>query len=144
MEVECNELLMQDFPELCYPIRKLDGIANRCKGQTCLGIRTRITWTDNEIVYPTVEGSASSGTVIQVRGITGRVRGMKAAIATGESIRPELVLIDDPQTDESAASPEQNRKRMRILSGAIRTRRSRREDFRRDALYRDSSRRHGR
>lgn len=119
MEVECNELLMQDFPELCYPIRKLDGIANRCKGQTCLGIRTRITWTDNEIVYPTVEGSASSGTVIQVRGITGRVRGMKAAIATGESIRPELVLIDDPQTDESAASPEQNRKRMRILSGAI-------------------------
>ncbi|MFA6661279.1 MAG: terminase gpA endonuclease subunit, partial [Bacilli bacterium] len=119
MEIECNELLMQDFPELCYPIRKLDGIANRCKGQTCLGIRTRITWTDNEIVYPTVEGSASSGTVIQVRGITGRVRGMKAAIATGESIRPELVLIDDPQTDESAASPEQNRKRMRILSGAI-------------------------
>ena len=119
MEIECNELLMQDFPELCYPVRKLDGIANRCKGQTCLGIRTRITWTDNEIVYPTVEGSASSGTVIQVRGITGRVRGMKAAIATGESIRPELVLIDDPQTDESAASPEQNRKRMRILAGAI-------------------------
>ena len=119
MEIECNELLLQDFPEICYPVRRLDGIANRCNGQTCGGIRTRITWTDNEIVYPTIGGSKSSGTVIQVRGITGRVRGMKAAVATGESLRPDLVLIDDPQTDESAASPEQNRKRMRILSGAI-------------------------
>ena len=119
MEIECNELLLQDFPEICYPVRRLDGIANRCNGQTCLGVRTRITWTDNEIVYPTVDGAKSSGTVIQVRGITGRVRGMKAAVATGESLRPDLVLIDDPQTDESAASPEQNRKRMRILSGAI-------------------------
>lgn len=119
IEIECNELLLQDFPEICYPVRKLDGINNRCNGQTCCGIRTRITWADDEIVYPTIEGAAASGTVIQVRGITGRVRGMKAAIATGESLRPDLVLIDDPQTDESAASPEQNRKRLRILSGAI-------------------------
>lgn len=119
LEIECNELLMQDFPEICYPIRKLEGIANRCNGQTCMGVRTRITWTDGEIVLPTITGAISSGTVIQGRGITGRLRGIKAAVATGESRRPDLVLIDDPQTDESAASPEQNRKRLRILSGAI-------------------------
>jgi len=119
MEYECNELLFQDFPEIAFPVRKIDGIANRCNGQTCCGIRTRITWTDGEIVLPTVTGSVASGSVIQVRGITGRLRGMKAAVATGESLRPDFVLIDDPQTDESAASPEQNRKRLRILSGAI-------------------------
>lgn len=119
LEFECNELLFQDFPEICYPVRKLAGIANRCAGQTCCGVRTRITWTDVEVVLPTIEGAVTSGSVIQVRGITGRLRGMKAATATGESRRPDLVLIDDPQTDESAASPEQNRKRLRILSGAI-------------------------
>lgn len=119
MEFECNDLLMEDFPEICFPIRKLDGIANRCNGQTCNGRRTRITWTDGEIVLPSISDAPSAGTVIQVRGITGRLRGMKAALPSGESLRPELVIIDDPQTDESAASPEQNRKRIRILSSAI-------------------------
>ena len=119
MEIECNDLLFQDFPEVCYPVRKINGINNRCNGQTCNGVRTRITWVDDEIVFPTIDGAATSGTVIQVRGITGHIRGMKAAVASGESLRPDLVLIDDPQTDESAASPEQNRKRLRILSGTI-------------------------
>lgn len=119
MEFECNDLLLADFPEICYPVRKLDGIANRCNGQTCNGKRTRITWTENEIVLPTIPDAESSGAVIQVRGITGRLRGMKAALASGESLRPDFVLIDDPQTDESAASLEQNKKRVRILSGAI-------------------------
>ena len=41
LEFECNELLFQDFPEICYPVRKLAGIANRCAGQTCCGVRTR-------------------------------------------------------------------------------------------------------
>ena len=118
-EIECNDLLFADFPEICFPVRKLDGIANRCNGQTCGGQRTRITWTDDEVVLPTIPGAVASGSVIQARSITGRLRGMKAATANGESLRPDLVLIDDPQTDESAASPEQNRKRLRILSGAI-------------------------
>lgn len=118
-EIECNELLFQDFPDICFPVRKLDGIANRCNGQMCNGVRTRITWTDDELVLPTIPGSETSGSVIKARSITGRLRGMKAATATGESLRPDLVLIDDPQTDESAASPEQNQKRLRILSGAI-------------------------
>lgn len=119
MEIETNETFIADFPEISFPVCKLDGIANRANGQTCCGERTRITWTDREVVLPTIAKSAASGAVIQVRGITGRLRGMKAATASGESLRPDLVLIDDPQTDESAASPEQNRKRIRILDGTI-------------------------
>lgn len=119
MEWETNETLGLDFPEIAYPVRKLDGINVRANGQTVLGKRTRMTWSDTETVFPTVDGSAASGAVIQVRGLTGRIRGMKAATAAGESLRPDLVLIDDPQTDESAASPEQNRKRISILTGAI-------------------------
>ena len=119
MEWETNDRLLEDFPEIAFPIRKLDGINNRANGQMVQGKRTRMTWSDTEAVFPTVDGSAASGSVIQVRGLTGRIRGMKAATASGESLRPDLVLIDDPQTDESAASPEQNRKRIAILTGAI-------------------------
>ncbi|MDX2199590.1 MAG: terminase gpA endonuclease subunit [Phycisphaerae bacterium] len=63
--------------------------------------------------------SRASGSIISVAGITGRIRGMKHKRVDGTSVRPSLVLIDDPQTDESARSPAQCVTRERILSGAI-------------------------
>lgn len=119
MAFETNDLLADDFPEVCYPIRKLDGIANRCAGQLCQGKRTRITWTDKEIILPTIEGSVASSAIIRVAGITGRVRGMKYLRPDGRQERPTLVLPDDPQTDESAKSLTQCAARERVLAGAV-------------------------
>lgn len=118
-ELEVNERLAEDFPEVCYPVAQLEGIANRCAGQLYKGERTRITWTSNEIVLPTVEGSRVSGIIVRVAGITGRIRGMKFKRSDGRSVRPSLVIIDDPQTSESAGSLEQTRKRVRVLAGDI-------------------------
>ena len=118
-ELESNELLAEDFPEVTYPIAQLEGIANRCAGQLYKGVRTRITWTANEVVLPTVEGSPASGVVIRVAGLTGRIRGMKFKRSDGRSVRPSLVIVDDPQTSESANSIEQTRKRVRILSSDV-------------------------
>ena len=118
-ELEVNESLAEDFPEVCYPVAQLEGIANRCAGQLYKGERTRITWTSNEIVLPTVEGSRASGIIVRVAGITGRIRGMKFKRSDGRSVRPSLVIIDDPQTSESAGSLEQTRKRVRVLAGDI-------------------------
>lgn len=118
-ELEVNERLAEDFPEVCYPVAQLEGIANRCAGQLYKGERTRITWTSNEIVLPTVEGSKASGIIVRVAGITGRIRGMKFKRSDGRSVRPSLVIIDDPQTSESAGSLEQTRKRVRVLAGDI-------------------------
>ena len=117
--IESNPELSEDFPEVIYPIHQLDGIANRCAGQLYHGERTRITWTSNEIVLPTIEGSRASGIVVRVAGITGRVRGMKFKRQDGRSVRPSLVIIDDPQTAESAGSIEQTKKRVRVLVGDI-------------------------
>lgn len=117
--IETNEKIMEDFPEACYPIEKLDGIVNRANGQLYNGKRTRIRWKDDYIVFPTIEGSAASGAVIRVAGITGRIRGMKAKRADGRDIRPDLVLVDDPQTRESALSVKQTKDRVRILNGDI-------------------------
>ena len=118
-ELEVNERLAEDFPEVCYPVAQLEGIANRCAGQLYKGERTRITWTSNEIVLPTVEGSRASGIIVRVAGITGRIRGMKFKRSDGRNVRPSLVVIDDPQTSESAGSLEQTRKRVRVLAGDI-------------------------
>ena len=119
MELEGNDLLEADFPEVVHPIRCLDGIANRCSGQLYKGERTYIGWTSNEVVLPTMPGSAASGAIIKVAGITGRFRGMKGKRADGKTVRPSLVVLDDPQTDESARSLSQCATRERILAGAV-------------------------
>lgn len=118
-ELEVNERLAEDFPEVCFPIAQLEGIANRCAGQLYKGERTRITWTSNEIVLPTIKDSKASGIIVRVAGITGRIRGMKFKRSDGRNVRPSLVVIDDPQTSESAGSLEQTRKRVRVLAGDI-------------------------
>jgi len=118
-ELESNDLLLEDFPAVCYPIHSLEGIANRCSGQLYKGERTQIGWTANEIVLPTIAGSEASGAIIRVAGITGRIRGMKFKRPDGQTVRPSLVILDDPQTDESARSLSQCANRERILAGAV-------------------------
>jgi hypothetical protein len=118
-ELENSEILGGDFPEVCHPIRSLEGIHQRASGQLFQGKQTHIGWTAREIVLPTIAGSVASGAIIRVAGITGRIRGMKHKRVDGVSVRPSLVLIDDPQTDESARSPSQCANRERILAGAI-------------------------
>ncbi|MGE4157621.1 MAG: terminase gpA endonuclease subunit [Planctomycetota bacterium] len=119
MELDGNDFLEADFPEVCHPIRCLEGIANRCSGQLHKGERTHIGWTANEIVLPTMPESEGSGAIIKVAGITGRIRGMKYKRADGKTVRPSLVVLDDPQTDESSRSLSQCATRERILAGAV-------------------------
>ena len=131
MELDSNDLLLEDFPDVVYPIQKLDGIAHRANGQLYRGERTHIGWTAKEIVLPTIPACATSrdaagrpdrvasGAIIRVAGITGRIRGLKYKRPDGRTVRPSLVIIDDPQTDESARSPSQCQNREAVLAGAV-------------------------
>lgn len=118
-EFECNEDFMEDFPEVCYPIQALDGIVNRCKGQTWHGARTHIVWSNVRLVLPTIGDAATGGTVIGRASMTGRIRGMTYASANGGNLRPDFVLIDDPQTRSSARSVSQVKYRMNLISSDI-------------------------
>lgn len=117
--IETNEILLEDFRLEIYPIVALDGIALRAKGQIYDGKRTHTTWKGQSVVMPTIDGSTASGAVLRVSGITGRIRGMKTVTTQGEAIRPDLVVVDDPQTDESARSITQSATRESILAGAV-------------------------
>lgn len=94
-----NDLLRDDFPEICDPIRALDGAAQRASFQTSGGKRTRLKWGASEIVLPRVEGSACSGSIITAIGIDGSIRGKVKGAK-----RPRLVILDDIETGETAAS----------------------------------------
>lgn len=118
-ELENNDLLLEDFPEVCYPIRQLEGIAHRCNGQLFNGKRTHITWTSEEIVLPAIPTSRASSAIVRVAGITGSVRGMQFTRPDGRKVRPSLAIVDDPQTNESARSPSQTQQRIKTVMGAV-------------------------
>ncbi len=159
-ELDANDLLLADYPEICHPIQALDGIANRCNGQLYQGERTHIGWTAKYIVLPSItpkgwaEGdspfvrddgrSKGSGAIIKVAGITGRIRGMKFKRPDGRSVRPNLVVLDDPQTDESARSVSQCQQRESILAGLSWGSRVRDKNLGDHALYGHSTGGHGR
>lgn len=118
-ELENNDVLLEDFPEVCHPIRCLEGLAIRCGGQLLDGRRTAIVWKQETIVLPSVDGSAASGVRLTCCGITGSIRGMQYRASDGSIARPDLFALDDPQTDESAHSPAQCAMRERVLTHTI-------------------------
>jgi hypothetical protein len=117
--LETNETLLALFPEVCYPIRCLEGETKKAIGQTLNGERTRIGYKGKRIILPTVPGSKSSGSIIQAGGLLSRLRGFQFTREDGVVLRPTCVIPDDPQTDSSAASDKQSDKRWRVMMGAV-------------------------
>ena len=118
-DLESAPELAEDFPLAVGPLRLLEGISHRARGQIHGTERTRVEWSAGRLVMPTLRGSEASGAVIRTAGLTGGFRGLIHTCPDGQIIRPSLVLIDDPQTDESASSPSQCEMRERILAGAV-------------------------
>ena len=118
-ELEANDLLDEDFPEVTQAIRALQGKPQRCQSQTCEGLPTFIEWTSDKIAFPWILGAASGGAVITAHGLTAAVRGLKHKMPDGTQQRPDLAIVDDPQTDESAGSPAGVRKRISIIRKVI-------------------------
>lgn len=118
-ELSDNDLLFDDFPEVCHPVRALEGKAQRCNSQTYRGERTHIGWRKDTLVMPAIAGSPSSGSVIMSRGLTGSILGLRWKTPDGRQLRPDFVIVDDPQTRESARSPVQCQYRLEILTKSV-------------------------
>lgn len=118
-EFETNDLLMAIFPEACHCARALEGVVQRARKQSMNGQRTCIEWSSRRCVLPTCEGFAGSGAIIWPKGITSNIRGLRYKRPDGEQARPDFVMGDDLQTDESAANPNQCAKRIKILQKTV-------------------------
>jgi len=123
-ELMTNQALYDDFPEVCFPIWQLEGVNQRARTQLCEGRPTLMQWQARKLVLPTVARSKSSGAIFHVAGLqSGEILGLKHTISMDDGrttiIRPQFVIIDDPQTPESARSPAQCEKRERILTSSV-------------------------
>ncbi len=113
LSADCH-LLAEDFPEVCVPIIALKGDARLAARQTVNGEPTEIGFSKEFLRLPKVAGSVSSGAIIYPLSIEGGMRGL----AMG-SERPDFVLIDDPETRESASSSYQVSIREEIIDRDI-------------------------
>jgi hypothetical protein len=101
-QIKCNDTLLDDYPEVIIPLREVSRSPRRSQLQTVGGKFTDIVWAKDHIIFPTVEGSRSSGAIIAARGIDSAFRGFNI-----NGKRPKHVLVDDPETRESANSDVQ-------------------------------------
>lgn len=118
--LETNELINADFPEAAYPFKALENVPQRARTQTLNEERTRIEISAGKVVFPYVRGSVSACARMAATGLTSStLRGLGATTADGKKIRPDIVLIDDPSTAESARSYEQNNTRERLIKADV-------------------------
>lgn len=98
-----NQLLYDDFPEVCHPVRCLEGAPQRAARQHIDGKLTNIVWTSSDYVrFADVPGSPFGGVKMAYFGLDAAFRGVNI-----DGDRPDFVLIDDPETQESANSDDQ-------------------------------------
>jgi len=88
-----------DFPEVCTPVQELGGAPQRANMQSYQGRLLRMNWSGERLRFPAVPGSESAGAILLCRGLDSAIRGTQKG-----GVRPDLVLIDDPETEESAKS----------------------------------------
>ena len=123
VDLTTNELLRADFPEVCAAFAAGDLAPARLKALHHEGHKLGCSLTKDTITLPLHPGieapNAATGSIIQCRGLTAAIRGFIATTPNGQSLRPDLVLLDDPQTDESARSPGQTDERESLIAGAI-------------------------
>ncbi|WP_230683133.1 hypothetical protein, partial [Streptococcus pneumoniae] len=75
LDYESNSQLLALFPEICFPLRSLEGIRNRCKGQLLNGEPTNQMFRTRLWRLPTVDGAPSSGAVVKSGSPKSAVRG---------------------------------------------------------------------
>lgn len=139
-ELLFNELLAEDFQDSICCIRALDNETRRAQSQLFDGRVTMIEWGADQVGFPIVpdrlyrecgsyfeakdgedieEWQDVGGSVIRVAALTGAIRGPQKTLPSGTILRPDLVILDDPQTRESARSVEQTKVRSDIINGDV-------------------------
>lgn len=116
--------LREDYPEIVAPIIALQNEAQRAGRQTYTHgkeeLETRMRWGTDSIVFPDIQGAPGRQAIFSSSGLTGsKTRGLLETTADLKDRRPDLLLFDDVETDESATSEIQAPERFRLVKVAM-------------------------
>jgi hypothetical protein len=120
-----NDRLHEFYPHVTTYARKTDGKAIKARFQLRAdGKLSGIMWSKNTLVLPEVLSAdkkdyPSNGAILEAHGLTGAIRGKWRDTKTGKVLRPDFVVLDDPQSRESAESVSQCDMRERIITGDV-------------------------
>lgn len=124
-QIQESETLHAHYPHVTTYARATDGKAIKAKYQLRADGKTSgIHWSKTTLVLPEVsdvKGVAykSNGAILEGHGLTGHIRGKWKDTKTGKTLRPDFVLLDDPQSRESAESESQCTLRGKIITGDV-------------------------
>jgi len=116
--------LLAHYPHVCHYARATEGKAIKARYMLRRDFKPLgLAWGKGSLVLPTPLGRdapyPSDGAVLEGHGLTGAIRGKWRDDKSGRVLRPDFVLLDDPQTRESAESPSQCAMRERIIMGDV-------------------------
>ena len=119
-ELETNSNLERDYPEVIRAIKSIEGIGQRARIiKDAAGNQLSFAWTSKKITLPAIKGFIGAGAIVCAKGVDGNIRGLNEKMPDGSSVRPDLVLVDDPQTREDAQSPTTVAKREETIKGDL-------------------------
>ncbi|WP_218933625.1 terminase gpA endonuclease subunit [Rubripirellula lacrimiformis] len=110
-------MIQADYAHELHALISLGGRSTLAEGQHVNGKKTNVVWQKGMIASGHVDGVLTNEFVITCGSLLGGMRGQQYLATTGETIRPDLVLVDDPQTRASAASKNATKKRLDIVNG---------------------------
>jgi len=113
-----NKLFCEDFPEICYPFQRIENNGRRCKGQLWLGEPTHVQWDPDQVVFASIPPRPDPA-VIVCRAMGGEIKGLNYLAPDGTLFRPDLVLLDDPQTRKTAKSVSVTEDLIQTIDGDV-------------------------
>jgi hypothetical protein len=126
-ELSNNPRLLADYPCQCQPFwqttqsTRLQGLLRELEPEKRIGCDVRKM--DLTIILPDVyerhrelRHSALAGA-----SINGSIKGLNVGLITGEALRPDIVLLDDPQDEETAQSPALVKKVIKKIDYGVRS-----------------------
>ena len=101
-----SPIFREDFPEISEPFVQAEYFKKAYHYQLYNGNPTNIEKTRFKIRLANIRYAPSSSAVIQTGSLFGRVRGKNQSMDDFSLARPDLIIVDDPQSDAAAVNPE--------------------------------------
>lgn len=128
-EILHNKELLADYGRELHCLFSLGNRAAMSGGQHIHDVLTGVEWNVGHLNFGFARGPdpvtgqisdvRTNNSIIVTMGITGDIRGEQTTTPDGSIRRPDLVLIDDPQTKQSAGSKSQCEKRHETMMGDV-------------------------